>query len=283
MKSILNIVAFTLLLLTVTFASNAQKPKPVKWEKVSILVYTKNGKGYVHDNIPSAVKAIQKLGNEKGFKVDVSEDPAVFTASNLKQYTFLLFPSTNNDVFDTDEQRLEFRRYIEAGGGFVGLHSVTGTERNWKWFKMMLGGTFAWHARFQPFRITVIDKDHASVEGVPKIWIKADECYFTKEMYPGIKVVMAHEPGSLNEKENETDKEKIKTYASPFADYYPAVWYQQFDGGTVWITTLGHDKKDYEDPVYINHIFQGMSFVAASSAKKDFTKSYATSRDEAIR
>jgi hypothetical protein len=69
------------------------------------------------------------------------------------QYTLLLFPSTNNDVFDTDAQRLAFRRYIEAGGGFVGLHSVLGTERNWKWFKHMLGGTFSWHAKFQPFSV----------------------------------------------------------------------------------------------------------------------------------
>ena len=113
-----------------------------------MLVYTKNGKGYVHDNIPSAVKAIQQLGRENRFKVDVSDDPAVFTETNLKKYTFLLFPSTNNDVFDTDEQRVAFRRYMEAGGGFVGLHSVTGTERNWKWFKMMVGGTFLWHRQF---------------------------------------------------------------------------------------------------------------------------------------
>ena len=81
---------------------------PVKWKNVKILVYTRNGKGYVHDNIESSVKAIQKLGTEKGFTVVAGNDPAVFTEDNLKQYTFLLFPNTNNDVFDTDEQRHAF-------------------------------------------------------------------------------------------------------------------------------------------------------------------------------
>ena len=91
-----------------------------------VLVYTKNGKGYVHDNIASAVACVKKLGEENHFLVDVSDDAGVFTESNLKKYQALIFTSTNNDVFDTDEQRVAFRRYIEAGGGFVGVHSVTG-------------------------------------------------------------------------------------------------------------------------------------------------------------
>lgn len=258
----------------------AQSQKKTSWKNVNVLVYTRNGKGYVHDNIPSAVKAIQKLGSEKGFKVDVSDDPAIFNEDKLKEYTFLIFPSTNNDVFETDEQRVSFRRYIEAGGGFVGLHSVTGTERNWTWFKRMIGGSFAWHAKFQPFTIRTIAKDHPSVAGVPEVWKKEDECYFTKEMYPGIRVVMAHDVSTL--KGDDAHMEKVKTHAIQFPDFYPAVWYQNFDGGTIWITTLGHNKKDYEDPLYLNHIFQGMSFVASQVKKLDYSKSYATSRDQPI-
>ena len=100
---------------------------------------------------PAAMSCIQKLGKQFGFKVDTSADASVMTEESLKQYTLLIFASTNNDVFDTDGQSLAFRRYIEAGGGFVGIHSVTGTERNWKWFKTMLGGTFSWHPKFQKF------------------------------------------------------------------------------------------------------------------------------------
>ena len=135
----------TTLFLLFAFASFAQKTS------YSVLVYTKNGPGYVHDNISSAVAAIQKLGAEKRFKVEVSDNPGVFEEQNLAKYKVIIFTSTNNDVFDTDIQRLAFRHYIEAGGGFVGVHSVTGTERKWDWFKMMVGETFTWHAKFQPF------------------------------------------------------------------------------------------------------------------------------------
>lgn len=251
----------------------------VDWEKQRVLVYTKNGQGFVHDNIPSAVASIEKLGREHGFEVDVSDSPEVMTEENLKQYNLLLFPSTNNDVFDTDAQRLAFRRYIEAGGGFVGLHSVTGTERNWNWFKMMVGGTFDWHVPFMPFKVKVIKTDHPTVQGIPEVWEQNDECYFTKQMYPGITVTMAHD---LNEFDQE-QQEEIKKHSGTFANYFPAGWYQHFDGGTIWITTLGHAKEDYEDPMHMKHIFQGMEFVASHSGKPDFSNAYASDRDTPLR
>ena len=185
-----------------------------------ILVYTKNGKGYVHDNIAAAVASIKELAVANKFKADITDDPAVFNEANLKKYTLLIFISTNNDVFDTDSQRVAFRRYIEAGGGFVGVHSITGTERNWKWFKMMIGGTFAWHAKFQKFSIKNIDPTHPSMKNVPTVWEREDECYFGKELYPGIKVLMMHDLGSL--RSNEADL--IQKNSGSFADYYPAVW-----------------------------------------------------------
>jgi hypothetical protein len=37
---------------------------------------------------------------------------------------------------------------------------------------MMLGGTFAWHAKFQRFRVKVIDPEHPSMHGLPKVWEK---------------------------------------------------------------------------------------------------------------
>jgi type 1 glutamine amidotransferase len=269
-----------LLLMFFSIAGAAHAQKSVNWKKVRVLVYTKNGKGYVHDNIPSAVAAIKKLATEKGFHVDVSDDPAVFTEDNLKQYTFLLFPSTNNDVFDTDAQRVAFRRYIQAGGGLVGLHSVIGTERNWRWFKMMLGGKFVYHPKFQPLEIKVLDKSHPSMAGMPSVWKKEDECYFMTELYPGINVLMAHDLSAM--KPNEKDAEKIKELANDFGDYYPAVWHHNFDGGTIWITTLGHNKNDYQDSTYVHHILQGMTYVASKVGKIDYSKAYATERDTPI-
>ncbi len=247
-----------------------------------MLVYTKNGKGYLHENIPYAVSSIQKLGSEYGFKVDTSGNPSVMTEVNLKQYTMLIFSSTNNDVFDTDGQRLAFRRYIQAGGGFVGVHSVTGTERNWTWFKTMLGGTFSWHAKFQKFKVKVIDSGNPSMQGLPKEWEAEDECYFARELYPGPKTLLVHDIRTLNTTDT-IQRNLILKNAGTFSDYYPAAWSHNFDGGYTWVTTLGHDKKDYSDPLYVKHLFQGIRFIASQVKNIDYKKAYADSRDTPVR
>lgn len=277
MKLFISLLLLCLVLVTV----NACATDNVNWKKVKVLVYTKNGKGYVHENIPSAVSCIQKLGQQYGFKVDTSSNASVMTEGNLKQYTVLIFPSTNNDVFDTDVQRLAFRRYIEAGGGFVGIHSVTGTERNWKWFKNMMGGTFAWHAKFQKFKVNIIDPAHPSLQGLPKVWEKEDECYFAKELFPGTKAILAHDITSLNTTDT-TQRNLIIKNAGGYTEFYPAAWTHDFDGGHTWFTALGHDKKDYSDPVYIKHLFQGIQFVASQVKVPDFSKAYADSRDTPV-
>ncbi|MCW3112914.1 MAG: Crp/Fnr family transcription regulator [Segetibacter sp.] len=281
MKKINFSILISFVFLTASFTSSHAQ-KSMNWKNVRVLVYTKNGKGYVHENIPSAVNCIQKLGKQYGFKVDTSREASIMTENNLKQYSLLIFPSTNNDVFDTDAQRLAFRRYIEAGGGFVGLHSVTGTERNWKWFKMMLGGTFAWHANFQKFTAKVIDPSHPSMVGLPKVWERADECYFAKELYPGPRVLAVHDITTLNTRDT-VQKNLIIKNAGGYSDMYPSVWYYDYDGGHTWVTVYGHDKKDYSDPVYVKHVLQGIQYVASKVKARNFSKAYADSRDTPLR
>jgi uncharacterized protein len=246
---------------------------------MKVLVYTKNGEGYVHDNIPHAVESIKKLGNQYGFQVEVTDDPGYFTKENLQNIDLMVFTSTNNDVFESDQQRLEFRKYIQAGGGIVGIHSVVGTERNWEWFKMLIGGRFVWHPKFQKIKINKIDHQHTSVKEMPSVWEKEDECYLMKELYPGIKVVMAHDLESLDKDQ----EERILELSVPFHRYYPAVWYQDFDGGYAWVTALGHHIKDYEDPTFVNHIYQGMKYIAGKVKGRNYSKAYASDRDTPVR
>ena len=47
--------------------------------------------GFRHDSIPDAIAAVQALGAENGFLVDASEDPNIFTDSDLSGYTAVIF------------------------------------------------------------------------------------------------------------------------------------------------------------------------------------------------
>lgn len=231
----------------------------------SVLVFTRNGKGYVHDNIQASVAAFIKLGRDNGFSVDTSSNPDIFKEEILKKYCAIVFSNTNNEVFDTELQKVAFMRYIQAGGGFVGIHSACGTERNWPWFKQMLGATFAFHPPFQEFNVVVVDKEHPSASRIPFIWPVKDELYFMKEINPSIRILMVSDFSGVK-----SDKALPDTYGTVF----PSVWCNTFDGGRQWYTALGHDKGDYQKPAYLQHILGGLQWVAAD--KLDYKKAHAT-------
>ena len=122
-------------LFTASIAS-AQEADPLE----KVLVFSKTA-GFRHDSIPQGIAAIQALGAANGFDVDATEDAAQFTDANLAQYDVVVFLSTTGDVL-TDAQQAAFERYIQAGGGYVGIHAAADTEYTWPWYGEMLGGYF---------------------------------------------------------------------------------------------------------------------------------------------
>ena len=227
-------------------------------EGKKILLYTKNGEGYVHDNIPASIEAIKKLGKENGFEVVASEDPALFTDENLRQYDALVFSNTNNEVFDTKAQEEAFQRYIQNGGGFVGIHSASGSERDWPWFWKMLGGKFLRHPPRQDFDVHVLDRDHPSTSFLPELWkIKDDECYYLNHLNPDIHVLLAADMTTVE------DEKKEEYPGVVFGDTFPLAWCHEFDGGRQWYTALGHRSEHYSDPQFMQHILGGIAWVVS--------------------
>jgi type 1 glutamine amidotransferase len=275
MRNSYPIFLFVALLLVVVCACSSSRQLTdykTNWKKVKVLVYTKNGKGYVHTNIPAANASLQQLGKEYGFNVDTSSNPAVFSDDNLPQYQAIVFNNTNNDVFDTDAQKIAFMRYIQAGGGFVGIHSASGTERNWPWFKRLLGGTFQRHANHQPFTEIIVDRTHPSTVFLPETWKRDDECYYVKEMNPKLQVLVVH------------DLTSVKDTAKPvfYGNTFPSVWCQTFDGGRSWYTSLGHDSATYYEKDFQHHIIGGLQWVIGKGTKLNYAKAHARTPNDPL-
>lgn len=264
------IFVLTAILSIWSYTINAQKARNEELKNKHFLLFTRNGKGYIHENIPSSIAAIQKLGKEKSFKVDTTTNPVYFNDDSLKRYDAVIFSNTNNDVFDIEQQKVAFMRYIQAGGGFVGIHSASGTERSWKWFKLMLGATFMRHPAFQPLTIHVLDPKHEAVKNLPATWETKDECYLFKEFNPAIKVLLFTDLSKVKDDTTKNVKPDV------FGNRYPAAWCQEFDGGRVWYTALGHNKEDYSNPTYLAHIVEGLKWVI-NKPKLDYKKAHATS------
>ncbi len=222
-----------------------------------VLVYTRNqvAKGlYVHDNIATAAAAIEKLGKENHFDVDVTDSPGAFTDENLKKYRVLVFDNTNNEIFDSEDQKEALQHFIRAGGGFVGIHSASGSMRKWPWFWSMLGGKFKRHAKLQEFTVHVKDASNPSTAHLPPSFQWTDEFYYTENMPNDLHVLLAGDLKKLN------DPDKGKYPGNMFGDEFPLTWCHQFDGGREWYTALGHQKEHYRDPMFTKMILGGIQW-----------------------
>lgn len=220
----------------------------------NVLIYTKNGKGYVHDNIEESVKALAGICSAQGWEFTVSDDAAIFTNENIKQFQCIVFSNTNNEAFDSDEQKAAFQAYIRQGGGFVGIHSACGSERQWPWFWAMLGGKFVRHPKLQLFPIKVVDPNHPATQHLPEIWAWEDEFYYMNQLNPDIHVLLA---GDLSKIE---DDQKTTYPGEVFGQYFPLSWSHSFDGGRQFYTALGHKGEYYQNPAFVKHLEGGMKW-----------------------
>ncbi len=220
-----------------------------------VLIYTKNGKGFVHKNIPASIKCLEKICKDNGWAFKSTDDASVFTKDKISEFDVLVFSNTNNETFDTQAQKDVFKAYINGGGGFVGIHSACGSERDWPWFWANLGGKFARHAPGQDFDIKVIDKKHISTSFLGDVWKwKKDEFYYLNHLNPGIHVLIAGDLGTIK------DAGKNKYPGNVFGRYFPLAWCQEFDGGRQWYTALGHSDEHYKDENFVKHITGGIKW-----------------------
>jgi uncharacterized protein len=231
-----------------------------------VLVYTRNhvtnGKGYVHDNIATSVEAIRALGAEHGFGVDATDDPQVFTPEKLKQYKVIVFSSSNNEAFENDSQRDAFRGFLRRGGGLVGIHSATGSERAWPYFWSVMGGKFIRHPKLQKFTVKVHDTKHPITAGLPATFKWEDECYLFSNMNPDVKVLLSADPSELEDPKKDSEPGQMRD------GRYPLAWYHTIDGARVFYTGLGHKKEHYTEPLLRGQIANGILWVMRQESNR---------------
>ena len=241
--------AFSFLIIPIFFSGCS------KSEDKRILVFSKTA-GFEHESIPAGIKAIQKLGAEHDFVVDPTTQSSVFTEDNLKHYDAVVFLNTTGDVLDY-KQQAEFERYIQAGGGFVGIHAAADTEYSWPWYGKLVGGYFESHPKVQAASIIVDGADHVSTAHLPEKWERTDEWYNYKDLNPDINVLARLDESSYKGGTN--------------GENHPIAWYHEYDGGRAFYTGGGHTDESFAEPAFLEHLLQGILW-AAGGEEPDYDK-----------
>ncbi len=223
--------------------------------KPRILVFSLT-KGFHHSSIPKGVASLQKLGIENGFDVDTTTAPQKFTEENLKKYSAVVFLSTTGDVLN-NYQEADFQRFIEAGGGFVGIHSATDTEYGWGWYTRLVGAQFHSHPQQQDAVLNIVDNTHPSTKHLPKEWKRRDEWYNFKNFNKDVKVLI-----TIDE----------KSYQGGNMGSHPMAWYHEYEGGRAFYTEFGHTDESYDDPQYLKHVLGGIQYAIGNGQSLNYGK-----------
>lgn len=235
--------------LSVTTAATAHADGP----DFRVLVFSKTT-GYRHGSIPDGIAAIQKLGQEHNFAVDTTEDAGAFTDENLAKYKTVVFLSTTGDPLDQQAEKDAFQRYIEGGGGFVGVHAAADSGYTWSWYGGLVGAYFRDHPSIQQATVNVAGQGTPATEGLPNRWVRTDEWYnYRSNPRQNVRVL-----ATLDER---TYNPTGYSGGSMGADH-PISWCHPYDGGKSFYTGMGHTSESYTEPNFLSHLLGGIEMTA---------------------
>jgi type 1 glutamine amidotransferase len=235
-------------------ACGGQTPRPAPATEpdrngFAVLVFTRTT-GFRHASIDDGVAAIRRLGTANRFTVDVTQDSTQIQDASLKRYRVVVFLSSTGEPLDRTQQAA-LTRWVEAGGGWVGVHAAADAFYDWPWYGELVGVWFRRHPSVQRATVRVVIGSHPSTESLPAAWIRTDEWYDFRANPRGRVQVLA------------VVDESSYQGGGMGADH-PVIWCHQQGGGRSWYTALGHSKASWTEPLFLAHILGGIRWAAGA-------------------
>jgi len=244
------------LALLVTSSLLSTLPLPLRAQRV--LVVASRASDHVR-MIAAARPFFQRLADSTGLMIDFTDDTSVINDANLHRYQ--AFVMLHLAPFDMSyAQQAALQRFIEAGGGWVGIHAagLTGAgflaphTRYWQWFEDFMGGVaYSPHPAYQPARLVVEDRGHPVAAGLPSSFIVSDEWYeFSSSPRSRVHVL-----ASVDESTYHQNK--------PMGDH-PIAWCNEQYPHTVYIG-VGHDPSVLDNAAYARLLRNALLWAARPS------------------
>lgn len=238
---------------------------------------------YRHASLQPAEEAVTEWGAEAGFRVTTVQgyeqdadalDLSFLTPEYLARFDGLMM-MTNGNLPVTDRQKEAIVDFVRRGNGFVGVHNAALTFYDHPPFGEMLGGYFERTvAQDRVFVLEVEDEDHPATRMLGSSWPLVDEFYIygTGVWDPGapeenVDVLFGHRIPVAFSRDRVNVLLSIDTeesdlgglpHLSPDGDY-PQAWYQEFEEGRSFYTSLGHTVRIWQhDPVFRAHLTGGI-------------------------
>ncbi|KAI0125243.1 glycosyl hydrolase [Xylariales sp. AK1849] len=213
-----------------------------------ILLFSKTA-AYRHESIPAGVKALtQRIDAPSPFTTDSSEDASLINAANLSQYDAVVFLHTSGNFLD-QAQLAALKDYLQAGGGFVGIHCAAAGMPTDLWYGSLVGAAFTDHPLPQKGVVTVEDADHVITKGLPARWEWFDEWYnFKTNPRDKVHVLMSIDEGCYE--------------GGTMGGDHPLAWCHETGKSRSFYTSLGHFSEAWENNDFLGHVNRGILWAA---------------------
>jgi type 1 glutamine amidotransferase len=237
-------------------------PAPAEGQQFEVMVYTSPDRW--HDpTIPTAMTEFRKMADQHDFALTWAQqagsgsitDP--FSESVLQRMDVVVFLHSRAYELN-EEQRENFKNYIHNGGGFVGIHAASAIPDQELWFQQLIGRVFTNHPEEQTAVYHVINKNHPATMHLPDRWIYTGELYsFNEELTDNLNYLITVDENTYDPSRTWGDDRE-----TAMGDFHPISWYQEFEGGRSFYTSLGHIPESFEDPWFLAHIYGGIYWAA---------------------
>ena len=204
--------------------------------------------------------------------VTATDDPAVFTnAKKLGKFNAVTFVTGGGDVLDA-EQEAGLEAYMEAGGGFLGLHDAARAEPYSSWFTGLVGARpkDASPTAAQRATVEVGDRENPATKDLPLEWKRPDK-WLNWETNPSGTV---HTVARVRESTYKPGE------GANGADH-PVSWCRDYDGGRSFYTGMGGTADAYDEADFRGHLRGALLWttrIARADCKATINENYRAER-----
>jgi type 1 glutamine amidotransferase len=202
---------------------------------------------------PILEKAIQHAGGIQVTRLEPPKDKPPNDAAHLAQlvdikrsdYDVLVFYTSGYKLDEAQEQAIE--KFVDEGGGLVGLHGASGSFGNSKMWMRLLGGKFTGHIPgTHKLNIVIVDSKHPITAGIK------DFSIIDEEYKHQLADVDRHLLARFRERPPASDQKANMDI----------IWTREVGKGRVFYSALGHGKEAWENPIWQKLIIQGILWAA---------------------
>ncbi|WP_428666017.1 ThuA domain-containing protein [Runella sp.] len=217
----------------------------------AVLLFSKTT-GFRHgESIDASKKMFADMAKQNHWSLYETEEGGAFNAEQLAKFNVVIFNNSTGEVIN-DEQKKSLEKYVENGGGLIGIHGSGDDSHHWEWYeKNLLGAKFSHHPlKPQLQKATLFLEpltDSTLLKKLPGQWSHTDEWYvfFENPRSKGFNIIYTINGDKIIPNGNLL---WIKDKNFGMGKDHPVAWFKDTGKGRTFYTSIGHTGEAFSKP-----------------------------------